>query len=141
MLLCTPFTHTRLEENVTHKDDVANSASHTCWTEFFTYAERGASGLNCMCKTPRIRPSFITSICGRRHVYLRTCFTTPSERLNRLRIRPSATEASSSETGEDPRSESVHHRRMLHQPTVLAMSTIPKKVYRRRHRHLGFEAM
>ncbi len=61
--------------------------------------------------------------------------------LNRLRIRPSATEASSSETGEDPRSESVHRRRMLHQPEVLSMSTLPLAKPNRGRRHLGSEAL
>lgn len=41
------------------------------------YAERGANGLNCTCKIRPIRPSFTTLICGRRHVYSKTCFTTP----------------------------------------------------------------
>ena len=58
----------RLSENVTHKEDIGNSASRTCWTASFTCAgqeapqapgaQRPASGLNCTCKTLRIRLSF-----------------------------------------------------------------------------------
>jgi hypothetical protein len=51
------------------------------------------------------------------------------------------TQASSNETGEDPRSESVHRRRMLHQPEVLSMYAVPEEVLHRRRRHMGAEAL
>ncbi len=58
MQLCMLSLRMRLSENVTHKEDIGNSASRTCWTASFTCAGHDASGLNCTCKTLRIRLSF-----------------------------------------------------------------------------------